>query len=152
MEGLEARLKHWANLSEDERNAIKDKNDYPLIAVIDGLPLSERKQIYETLLPRSEYLGHYARKEKEWMLDFVHYLVENRGKSNLDCSHDAIEKILVEEMSQGATHERFRLYCAAKYPQWVAVPFRIMHPLKYLKTRLFLSEVKRAAALVPKSN
>ena len=50
-------------------------------------------------------------------------------------------------MSQGATHERFRLYYAAKYRSQVSVPFRINHIFNYFKTKSFLSEIDKAQTI-----
>jgi len=120
MENLEEGLRHWHNLTEEEKGAIRDPRDYPLLSVIDGLSSQERRSIYRAI--RFKDIGDYKREELPWLRDFIHYLVENRKKKDLDCSPETINKIFFDEMEKDGIHERFRLYYAAKFRDRIEKP------------------------------
>lgn len=120
MEDIEARLKHWHSLTPDEKNAIRDPNDYPILSVIGGLSPDERKKIYRLI--RFPNIEHYNQMQKPWISDFILYLDENLRRSGKDHSPEIIKEFLLDEMIDGALHERFRLYYAAKYRTFIEPP------------------------------
>ncbi len=114
MADIETTLKHWHTLSEEEKNAIRDKRDYPILCVIDGLSPDERKRIYDTIQIHPTSLPSFMVKQKEWLSDFVYYLDENLKRRNLAHSPEVINDLVLDEIINGSMHERFRLYWAAR--------------------------------------
>jgi hypothetical protein len=111
--GIETRVNHWHELSDEEKKIISDKRDYPIISVIDGLSAEERIKIYHLITPQN--LTVYNAREKEWISLFGYFLDENLKRKNLDHSPEVIKNLLLDEMINGITHVRFRLYYAARY-------------------------------------
>lgn len=143
MENLEEGLKHWHNLTDEEKRAIRDPNDYPILSIVDGFSPEERRRIYGSI--KFKDLAHYKAEEIPWLRDFIHYLVENRKKKDLDVSIDTINKIFFDEMNQDGIHERFRLYYAAKFREKIEPPM-------YREAIDFLSEVDKALTISSRSN
>jgi len=110
---VETKVKHWHELSEEEKKVISDERDYPIISVIDGLSVEERRKFYGLIIPRN--LLRYNLRQQEWISIFTYFLDQNLKKNNMDHSPEVIQNLLLEEMIHGITHERFRLYYAARY-------------------------------------
>lgn len=104
----------WRDLKPDELKAIHNREDYPIIAVVDGLSEDERKEIYSSIKVKPDYCNDFAQQQTTWINDLCYYLGQKLGKDAKDC----------QELSQeinGPFHERFRVYYAAKYPNRIEV-------------------------------
>lgn len=99
----------WHELSEDERKAIRNPTDCPIISVIDGLSSEDRKQIYNSIKIKSDYYPDFAETQKQWVEDLCWYMGQKLQKDVKNCQE------FLEEIN-GPFHERFRLYYAAKNP------------------------------------
>jgi len=104
----------WHELSEEERKAVRNPTDCPIISVIDGLSPEDRGQIYNSIKVKPNYYIDFAKTQKAWMEDLCWYMGQKLKKDVRNC------KEFLEEIN-GAFHERFRLYYAAKNPNNIEI-------------------------------
>jgi hypothetical protein len=100
---------YWNNLSEEEKRAIHDPRDYPIISVIKKLSHEQVRDIAKSVRVKDDFLTHYLKEQKLWIRDAKWYMGINlnRDVSNLELADEILERGL---------GEKFRLYYAAKYP------------------------------------
>jgi hypothetical protein len=102
--------------TEEEKRAIHDPSDLPIIALIKGLSEEERKLIYNSIKIKFCYQSDFEERQMPWIGDFKHYWKENNHK---DPEVDTGE--FSTAFLQSHEYERFRLYYAAKYPDRVII-------------------------------
>jgi len=126
----------WCEPTEDEKKALRNKEDLPIIGVIKGLNSEDLQLIYESLAVKDEYRKDYMETQTTWISDFKGYWGVNH-KQDPDTSPEFGTDLLNSHEPQ-----RFRLYYAAKYPERVEV--RKIHR----KTLDFLIETEDALKVV----
>ncbi len=110
--GIEKELTCGHELSEEEKRAIHDPRDYPVISLIDGLSPSDMDEIYKAIRIKQEFQSGYIILEKSWIRDSLYFWVENHLKNHKP------EDIagFTEELIKGPLIKRYRLYFALKHP------------------------------------
>lgn len=125
-------------LSETEKKAIRNPEDYPIISTIDGLSKKDLSMINRAIFIDSknhELFHEYMDEEKPWVTDFQHYYGENH-KDLVDAVHTTS---FCDEFKHSNLCKRYRLYFAAKHPNKI----EILKKYKgYEKANIFLSLVK----------
>ena len=106
----------WKDLNDEEKKAIRDSRDVPIIAVIKGLACEDRKLIYDSIKIKSEYEPDYNESQRPWISDFKGYWKENNHKDPEVCSEE-----FSADFIKSHEYERFKLYYAAKHPERVEI-------------------------------
>ena len=102
--------------TEEEKKAIHDLHDLPIIAIIKGLSSEDRKLIYDSIAVKQDYKKDFGNIQLPWISDFKHYWAQNhKYDPELDPARFSDDYIRSHEC------ERFRLYYAAKYPERVVI-------------------------------
>ena len=102
--------------TEQEKKAVRDPLDIPIIAVIKGLSCDDRKLIYDSIRVKEDYKDDFMSLQKPWISDFKEYWSENHNHQDPDgCVEFGNDLVNSKEF------ERFRLYYAAKYPERVEI-------------------------------
>lgn len=126
---LDKNVLHWHELTDEERKAIHDTKDYPIISVIDGLPVDVLKEIYFSLgFVKSEFETDYKKEEINWIRDNEYYWEENNHRSHRG------DPQYIKDFFDSHLCERFRLYYAARHPGRFLNNFND-------SVKLFLSEI-----------
>jgi hypothetical protein len=105
----------WCEPTEEEKKAIHNALDLPIIAIIKGLSCEDRKSIYDSLAVKSEYMDDFMKNQEPWISDFKKYWGENHKKDPDQCPEFGTDFLISHE------YERFRLYYAAKHPERVRI-------------------------------
>lgn len=63
----------WKEPTEEEKRAIHDPLDIPIIGVIKGLSCDDKKLIYDSISVKPEYREDYDLTQKPWISDFKKY-------------------------------------------------------------------------------
>jgi len=105
---------YWHNLSAEEKKAIHNPEDYPIISVIDGMPLPLKKTLDHEL----DYISSldpkkYGESQISWINDFAYYLWEKNfdkdPKINIQKTN-----LFFEEFCKSSVPIDYRLYFTAK--------------------------------------
>ena len=102
--------------TEEEKKAIHDPLDIPIIAVIKGLDCDDRKLIYDSIKIKDEYKDDFMKTQEPWISDFKKYWGENNHKDPSSCSDEFSKDYL-----KSHEYERFRLYYAAKHQDRIEI-------------------------------
>ncbi|VVB82797.1 Uncharacterised protein [uncultured archaeon] len=105
----------WQEPTEEEKRAIRDSRDIPIIAVIKGLSCEDRKLIYDSIAVKSEYETDFMKTQEPWIEDFKTYWGENHHQDPSDSPEFGNDFVNSRE------YERFRLYYAAKHPDRIEI-------------------------------
>ncbi|MEK6827158.1 MAG: hypothetical protein AABX99_01590 [Nanoarchaeota archaeon] len=106
----------WQDPTEEERKAIHDPSDIPIICVIKGLSCEYRKLIYDSIRVKSEYEKDFEETQLPWISDFKEYWGENHHKDPDSCTDE-----FSTDFFNSREYERFRLYYAAKHPDRIEI-------------------------------
>jgi len=106
----------WKEPTEEEKRAIRDSRDIPIIAVIKGLTPEDRKLIYDSIRIKSEYEKDFEKTQEPWIEDFKTYWGENHHRDPSSCTEEFSTDFL-----NSCEYQRFRLYYAAKYPERIEI-------------------------------
>lgn len=112
------------SLSDEEKKVIQDERDIPLIAIINGLSAEERRKIYDSIHVIDVKYSNSL--QADWVSIFRYYLGKNRERQKLDCSHEVVEQLVVEELLKGdgaVMRERFRIYHAITHRENITSPY-----------------------------
>jgi hypothetical protein len=102
-----AKPEYWHDLTEDEKRAIHNPEDYPIISVIKAIPQDILKKLDKLLIPLSSDKSFFI-EETPWLRDFFWY--KNEGKACDDSS--SWDRMCIE----------YRLYFAAEHPDKIENP------------------------------
>jgi hypothetical protein len=106
---------HHHKMSGFEKTLIHDKSDYPVISLIDDLPLEQLTKINDSILYKSDYLKHSCELQREWLKNFMYFWGQKNNtnpRDNPDCLGDFRKSI----------HPlRYRLWFAVHYPNEVEI-------------------------------
>jgi len=105
---IQDKVEYWEELTEEEKKAIHNQEDIPIISIIKGIPAEEKKEIYNHINHKDASFHHYMQEQTEWVKDLIFYMNQ---KYNRDMSKSPE---LAEEIMNNLCY-RFRLYFAAKY-------------------------------------
>jgi hypothetical protein len=130
----------WCELTEEEKKALKNKEDLPIIGVIKGLNSEDLQSIYESLAVKEEYREDFMKTQITWISDFKGYWGVNHNRDPDTSPEFGIDFLNSHEP------QRFRLYYAAKYPERVEIR-KIRR-----KTLDFLTETEDAIKVVKAYN
>ncbi len=104
-------------LSQKEKRAIHNPEDYPIISVIHKTPLDVKKKIYSELGYIQNAAGGkvYNDGDKLWLEDRAHYLWQNKFHSDpaINVQHTPL---FIQEVREGIIPIDYRLYFAARNP------------------------------------
>lgn len=96
-------------LTKEEKLAIHDPRDYPIISLIKEMSPEELKEVYNSIKFKEEFRRHYVEEEKLWIRDAAHYMRINSKKPVIT------DVEIADEILNNNLHEKFRIYYAAKY-------------------------------------
>jgi len=106
----------WMEPTEQEKKAVRDPLDIPIIAVIKGLGCEDRKLIYDSIRVKEDYQADFMETQGFWISDFKEYWIENH---NYQDPTGCVE--FGNDLVNSKEFERFRLYYAAKYPERIEI-------------------------------
>ena len=92
---------YWHDLTDEEKNAIHNPGDYPIISVIKGIPQGVLNKLDALLVSLSSDKSFFN-EELPWVRDFLWYKNEKKA-----CGDNS---------SWGRMCIEYRLYFAAKHP------------------------------------
>lgn len=107
----------WAEPTAEEKKAIRNPLDIPIIAVIKGVSPEDRKLIYDSIDVKDEFRGHYKELQLPWVSDFKGYWAKNHNNKD----PDEYVGEFIEDYKKSCENERYRLYYAAKYPEKIEI-------------------------------
>lgn len=111
------------NLSEEEKNAIPNQEDYPIISIINGLwktayiSFDMIDKVIHIPSKDRDLFHQYLSEERVWVNDFEYYYGQNH-KDITDAIHTPP---FCEEFKKSDICKRYRLYFAAKHPDKIKI-------------------------------
>jgi len=102
--------KYWHDLTEEEKRAIHNPQDYPVISVIKSIPQHTLNKLDEILASLSSDKSFFS-EELPWLKDFFWYKNE-KGEKKACSENSSWNRMCVE----------YRLYFAAKHSDKIENP------------------------------
>jgi len=118
----------WAEPTEQEKRAIHNPLDIPIIAVIKGVNPEDRKLIYDSIDLKEEFREHYKELQLPWVSDFKGYWAKNHDNKD----PDEYSGEFIADYKKSCEFERFKLYYAAKYPNNIIIKHVNRRDLEFL--------------------
>lgn len=105
----------WHDPTEQEKKAIHNVLDCPIVAIIDGLTPGDRKKIYDSIWIKDEHKVEYNHLQIPWISDFKEYWGEKH------CQDPDTSSRFSEEYLESGECERYKLYYAVKNPDKIEI-------------------------------
>jgi hypothetical protein len=107
-QSVSAKPKYWHELTEEEKKAIHNPKDYPVISVIKAIPQDILNKLDKTLFYLSESKNYklFMDEELPWLEDFLWY--KGEGQKN--------------GVSWDRMCAEYRAYFAAEHPERIEDP------------------------------
>jgi hypothetical protein len=117
MNNLTTKTKYWHELTEEEKKAIHNPDNYPIISIIKGIPRETKEKIYHELCDVPSLVKKkYEHEQIKWLNDAGQYLWEN--EFHKDKTIDVQKTgLFVNEILHSPIRIEYRLYYVAKNPR-----------------------------------